>query len=76
MIKKCRNARPHPRVSAKFYEPFEKINSELNNSLNERKKCADTILKLTAGQKAKVYHMFKISMEVVFTLSLIDQATG
>jgi site-specific DNA recombinase len=75
-IKKCRNARPHPRVSAKFYEPFEKINSELNNSLNERKKCDDTILRLTAGQKTKVYHMFKISMEVVFKLSLTNQATG
>jgi site-specific DNA recombinase len=49
-IKKAANGRRNSRISPVFYEPFEKIASNNNYSLEKGEKCADIISKLTVAK--------------------------
>ncbi len=75
ILKKGRNARAAARVSPIFYEPFEKIASDNNYSLKERKKCPDIILKPMDDTWVTVYHRLKRALETLYQPST-DTGTG
>jgi hypothetical protein len=74
-IKKAANGRRNSRISPVFYEPFEKIASNNNYSLEKGEKCADIISKLTVDTWVsvypeplwfRVYHRLKTALETLY----------
>ena len=66
IIKSLRNARPHPRVSPVFYEPFGKIHTKSPFLLKERGKCKGILLKPMAATWTLLYHKLKSVLEFIY----------